>query len=430
MREPIPWWDAWRATKLNYVRHGEKQVAEDRFRTIAVSATLPPIHQSSTFAFGNVHEGASRFVGASLGNERHHARIYTRLGNPTTEHLEQMLLRLEAQHVIDRVQEERLAELPLDALIFSSGMGAISCLLFSLLRHGDAVVAGSVYGCTDSLLRSLARFGVEAVFCDVSDPAAVESVLDTRDDVRMVFIETPSNPALQVADIEALSRITEARGVPLVVDNTFASPYLQQPFRLGADFVIHSLTKYVNGHSMSVGGAVLGPKVHIAGELFGWYKDLGATPSPFDAWINSAMLQSLAVRQQRQCDTAEGIAKFLEGHAAVAKVHYPGLDSFPQANVVKRQMRNGGAMVAFELQGGFAAGERLMNYFARKDVPVELAVSLGAVISYVQHPASMTHAGVPEADRLRRGITPGLVRLSVGLESQDELIHYLDKGIR
>ncbi len=213
------------------------------------------------------------------------------------------------------------------------------------------------------------------------------------------------------------------------MDNTFCSPYLQQPFRLGADFVVHSLTKYVNGHSTSLAGGLLGPFRPLQEEVFPWYKDLGATPSPFDSWLNSLAVQSLAVRQREQCASAARIAAFLRSHPAVRQVRYPGFSDFPQAAIVRKQMRSGGAVVAFDLAGGFAAAERMMDYFARRDTPMELAVSLGSAISYIQHPASMTHAGVPEADRLARGITPGLVRLSVGLEGVDVLIEHLDRSL-
>ena len=429
-RERIPDWDWWLARKDRWVRDPEPQLAEGMFRAIAAGTGLPPIHQRSTFPFRSVRDGADRFLGMSKGGERPFARIYTRLGNPTTEYLERQLFRLEAQHVIEKALAVDEPEATIGCLITSSGMGAISTLLLSLLRSGDAVLAGNIYGCSDSLLRLLSKFGVEYHFADMANVGAVEERLDAFPQIRAVFLETPDNPTLAVSDIEAISRLTDARGVALIVDNTFCSPYLQQPFRLGADFVVHSLTKYVNGHSTSIGGAVLGPFRFLRNVLFPWYKDLGATPSPFDSWLNGMTLQSLAVREQAACDSAAEIAGFLRGHPAVATVHYPGFADFPQAVTVKKQMRNGGAMIAFELVGGLPAGEALMNYFARKDTPMELAVSLGSAISYIQHPASMTHAVVPEADRRARGITPGLVRLSVGLEGADVLREHLDRGLR
>jgi methionine-gamma-lyase len=376
-----------------------------------------------------VRDGADRFLGLTRGGERPYARIYTRLGNPTTEYLERVLFQLEAHHVVEKALAADEPEATIGSLIYSSGMGAISTLFAAVLSAGDAVLAGTVYGCTDRLLRGLAKFGVEAVFCDMRDPAAVEAALDAHPNVALVFLESPENPTLRLADIDRISRLTEERGILLVVDNTFCSPYVQQPFRLGADVVVHSLTKYVNGHSTSVGGAVLGPFRFIEASLFPWYKDMGATPSPFDSWLNSMAVQSLAVRQKEQCDSAATIAGFLRGHPAVAHVFYPGFSDFPQAELVRKQMRNGGALVSFDVRGGVEAGERLMNYFARRDTPMELAVSLGSAISYIQHPASMTHASVPEADRIARGITPGLIRLSVGLEGPDVLVEHLDRAL-
>lgn len=423
------WWDWWIDRKTRWVRDRQPQLEEGVFRAVAAGTGLPPIHQRSNFAFRSARDGAERFLGKAEGGERPYARIYTRLGNPTTEYLERVLFQLEAHHVIEKAAAEDEAEPTIGSLIFSSGMGAISTLLLSLASSGDAVLAGNVYGCTDSLLRNLAKFGVEAVFCDMGDLDAVSDALDRHPNIAAVFLESPENPTLRLADIERISRMTEELGIALAVDNTFCSPYLQQPFRLGADFVVHSLTKYVNGHSTSVGGAVLGPFRFMKADLFHWYRDLGATPSPFDSWLNSMTLQSLAVRQKEQCETAATIAAFLRGHPAVAHVHYPGFEDFPQAALARRQMRYGGGLVSFDLKGGLAAGEELLNYFARRDTPMELAVSLGSAISYIEHPASMTHASVPEADRLARGITPGLIRLSVGLEGADVLVEHLDRAL-
>ena len=416
--------------KRRWVRDDDPQLDEGVFRALAAGTGLPPIHQRSNFAFSSVRDGADRFLGMSKGGERPYARVYTRMGNPTTEYLEKVLFQLEAHHVIEKALAVDEKEPTIGTLIFGSGMGAISTLFLSLLRSGDAVLAGNVYGCTDSLLRGLSRFGVEALFCDMGDLSAVEKALDDHPNVAAVFLESPENPTLRLADVEKISRLTESHGALLVVDNTLCSPYLQQPFRLGADVVVHSLTKAINGHSSSLSGAVLGPFRFLTNDLFPWYKDLGATPSPFDSWLNSMTVQSLAVRLKEQCESAARIAAFLQNHPAVSRVMYPGLPDFPQAELAARQMRNGGSIVSFDLTGGSRAGERLMNYFARKETPMELAVSLGAAISYIQHPASMTHAGVPKAERLARGITPGLIRLSVGLEGPDVLIGHLDRGLQ
>lgn len=425
----FPFWDWWVDRKTRWVRDDVHQMDEGLFRALAAGTGLPPIHQRSTFPFHSVKDGADRFLGMSKGGERPYARIYTRLGNPTSEYLEKVLFRLEAQHVIEKALAADETEPTIGCLTFGSGMGAISTLLLALLRSGDAVLAGNIYGCTDSLLRNLSKYGVDAVFCDTGDANEVARSLERHPNVAAVFLESPENPTLRLSDIEAISRLTEARGIPLIVDNTFCSPYLQQPFRLGADFIVHSLTKFINGHSTSVGGALLGPFRFLKNELFPWYKDLGATPSPFDSWLNSMTVQSLAVRQKAQSDSAATIAVFLRTHPNVARVIYPGFHDFPQRDIVEKQMRDGGSLISFEVKGGAAAGEKLMNYLARKDVPMELAVSLGGSITYVEQPATMTHAVVPEADRLARGITPGLIRMSVGLEGPELLMEHLDRGL-
>jgi methionine-gamma-lyase len=424
------WWNWWVDRKTRWIRDDVRQLDDDTFRAIAVGTGLPPLHQKSTFPFRNVKEGADRFLGMSKHGERPYARIYTRLGNPTTEYLERVLFRLEANHVIERALAVDEREPTIGALISSSGMGSISTVIMSIVRAGDTILSGNVYGCTDSFMRGLAKFGVKTRFVDMGDLAAVETALDEDPTIVAAILESPENPTLKVADIEAISRLTEQNGALLIVDNTFCSPWIQQPFRLGADIVVHSLTKYVNGHSTSVAGALLGPFPFLKAELFGWYKDLGATPSPFDSWLNSMNIQSLPIRQEAASASALEIAMFLEQHEAVARVAYPGLASFPQRSIVEKQMRTGGAVVSFELKGGLDAGVHAMNYFGRKDTPMELAVSLGSTVTYIEHPASMTHAVVPEEDRLARGITPGLVRLSVGLEGTRVLIEHLDRALR
>lgn len=419
------WWEWWLQRKELWVRDEEPQLDADLFRTICAGTGLPSIQQRSNFGFDSLADGAGRFAGRETSGHRPYARVYTRLGNPTTEYLERIMVELEAHHAEEKTRAAGEAEPTVGALIFSSGMAAISTLLLSLLRQGDALLLGSVYGGTDSLARGLEKFGIRAVFCDTSDLGAVEDALRERPDVAAVLLESPENPTLRIADIHRISWLTEARGIPLVVDNTFCSPYLQQPFRLGADFVVHSLTKFVNGHSSSIAGAVIGPFRFMRGEMFRWYRDLGPSPSPFESWLNALCLQDLAARVEAQCAGTEQVARFLRGQPQLARVDYPGFDDFPQRELVRDQMRSGGSLIAFELRGGQEAAEKLLDYFGRRDTPMEVAVSLGSAITYVAHPASTTHAGIPEAERLARGITPGLVRLSVGLEGPRVLIDHL-----
>jgi methionine-gamma-lyase len=420
------WWEWWLQAKELWVRDDDPQLDAGLFRALCVGKGLPAIEQRSNFAFESARDGAGRF--AELRSGRPSPRVYTRLGNPTTAYLEHAMVQLEAHHAVEKARAAGETEPIVDSLVFSSGMAAMGTLLLALLRQGDALLVGSVYGNTDSLARGLGKFGIDAVFCDTSDLGAVEKALQEQPDVAAVLVESPENPLLRIADIRRISWLTEARGIPLIVDNTLCSPYLQQPFRLGADFVVHSLTKFVNGHSSSIAGAVLGPSRFMRSEMFAWYRDLGPSPSPFESWLNALCLQDLAVRVEAQCATAERVAHFLRRQPQLSRVYYPGFDDFPQHELVRDQMRRGGSMIAFEMRGGAPAAQRLLDYFTRQDTPMELAVSLGSAISYIQHPASMTHAGVPEPVRLARGITPGLVRLSVGLEGESVLIEHLRRA--
>lgn len=421
------WWDAWLEKKHRYALSDASWSAEDEFHALAASDHSPVIHQTSTFRFASVREGAGRFVGATMGGEKPYARVYTRLGNPTTEHLERALFRLECQHLIDAAIAADERQPSVGVLVASSGMGAISVVLLGLVRSGDAVVAGTVYGCTDSLLRQLEqRFGVHVIWTDLSDLEAVRVALDSHPRVAALYVESPANPTLELADLRALSGLAEPRRVPMIVDNTFATPFLQQPFRMGADVVVHSLTKYVNGHSSGILGACLGPWDCINEDIFPWYKDLGVTPSPFESWQDCLHVKTLGYRVREASLAAGLLATWLEARPEVAHVYYPGLPGHPQHALARRQMRLPGAMIAFDLAGGFETATRLMNHFARRDTPMDLAVSLGSTTSYIQHPASMTHAGMPAQERLARGITDGLVRLSVGLEG----FEYLRRGFQ
>jgi methionine-gamma-lyase len=424
------WWDWWQDRKERYLLSDEPYLGRDRFASLCVGTGLPEIHQRSTFAFRNVRDGASRFIGKSQSGEKPFARIYTRLGNPTTEYLERVLFQLECQQLIDRALAADEPEPTVGSMVLASGMAAISTTLLSLLESGDGIIAGNVYGCTDSLLRTIGRkFDIHPYFVDTTDTAAVEQCLIDHPDVAAIFIESPENPNLGIADIRALGRLARQHGALLIVDNTFCSSYLQQPFRLGADFVVQSTTKYVNGHSTSIGGHVLGPFRFMTSEFFVMAKDLGPTPSPMDSWLNSLCVQTLPQRMDEACSHALEIARWLALHPRVQKVHYPGLAHHPQHELARKQMRHAGGVIAFELAGGYDPAVRLMNYFASKDTPMELAVSLGGAISYIEHPASMTHAVVPENDRLARGITDGLVRLSVGLEGVSTLLQAFDTGL-
>jgi len=367
-------------------------------------ALSTPIYQTSTFVFKDVAQGAARFAGDEEGY------IYTRLGNPTQAALEEKIAALEGGEA---------------GLAFGSGIAAITAVLMALVSQGDNVVHSSaLYGCTYAFLHELiARFGVTATGVDTADLEAVKKAI--RPETKVVYIETPANPTMRISDIQAIVHIAHAHGAKVVVDNTFMSPYLQRPLELGADVVVHSATKYINGHGDVVAGLAVGSKELMDEIRMTTLKDIGGIISPFDSWLLLRGLKTLAVRMDRHNSNAMAIAQYLEQHPAVEKVYYPGLESFEQHELAKKQMSGFGGIMAFELKGGYDAGVRLMN-----GVQIcHLAVSLGDVDTLIQHPASMTHSVVPEEQRAIANITPGLVRLAVGLENVEDIIADLEQAL-
>jgi len=378
-----------------------------RFDTRAVRApaqpdpvhgsVLPPIVQSTTFA----QEGVNR----------HGGYTYSRKSNPTVTALERALADLEGV-----VQE---------ALCFRTGMAAITGLLMTLLRSGGHVVCGDVvYGGTICLLdQVLSRFGVETTYVDCARPEEVERAL--RAETRVVFLESPANPTMKLADMEAIAARLGDHDASLVVDNTFMTPVLQRPFEAGADMVVYSTTKYMDGHNATVGGALLVRDDELREELRAVREVLGSIQAPQEAFLTLQGLVTLQMRMERHCANALTVARFLEAHPAVESVLYPGLDGFAQRDLASRQQVAGGGMLAFTVRGGKDAGIDLMNR-------VELclvAENLGAAQSIITHPASMTHASVPEGERLKAGIVDGLVRLSVGLENPQDIMEDLNRAL-
>ena len=334
---------------------------------------------------------------------------YSRSGNPTREALEQCLAALEGGRF---------------GFAFGSGSAAATTLLHTL-KPGDHVVCGDdVYGGTYRLFtRVLEPFGVQASFVDLRSESELKSAI--RDQTRMVWLETPTNPMLRLADIQLVASVTRARGLRLVVDNTFASPILQSPLRLGADVVLHSTTKYVNGHSDVVGGALVTSDAELAERLRFLQNAIGAVPSLMDCYLVLRGIKTLPLRMQRHVETATELAQRLEKQPSVTRVHYPGLASHPQHELARRQMRGGGGIVSVELEGGIPAASaflKALRYFA-------LAESLGGVESLAEHPAIMTHASIPEPVRRASGITDGLVRLSVGIEHVEDLWRDLEQAL-
>ncbi|HRH80862.1 MAG TPA: methionine gamma-lyase [Thiobacillaceae bacterium] len=368
-------------------------------------ALIPPVFMTSTFAFQDIAQGQRRFLGEEAGY------IYSRVGNPTVSVLEARLASLEGGEA---------------ALATASGMGAITSALWTLLQAGDVIVADqTLYGCTYAFFQhGLARLGVETRFADLTDPSRLDGLLDER--VRVVFFESPANPNMRLIDIAAVSERARRRGVLTVVDNTYCTPYLQRPLELGADLVVHSATKYLGGHGDLIAGAVVGAKERIeAMRFFGVKEMTGASISAMDAFLVLRGLKTLELRMERHSASAQAIARMLEAHPAVARVHYPGLDSHPQAALARRQMRLPGGMIALELMGGYDAGVRFMDALRL----VTRAVSLGDCETLAQHPASMTHSTYTPEERQRHGIAEGLVRLSIGLETVDDLLADLDQAL-
>jgi len=385
-------------------RSTETQCVHAGLKRDGTGAVVAPIYQVSTFAFRDVDHGAALFAGTEAGY------IYTRMANPTIEALERAVAVLEGGYA---------------GLGCASGMAAIHTTFAAMLSAGDHVVSSAfVYGPTRTLLETvMSRFGVESTFVDTSDTNAVKGALKRT--TKLVYIETPGNPTLAMSDIAAIARLARGIGARLVVDNTFMSPVLQQPLALGADVVVHSMTKFLNGHADVVGGMIVVKNAEDYAAFRKVLNQVGGVIDPFNSFLVSRGIRTLAIRMERHSLNAEAVARFLERHPKVAWVSYPWLPSHPQHELAKRQMTGGGGVVSFELKGGVAAGKTLMNTMRL----CTLAVSLGGVETLIEHPASMTHASMGAAARREAGITDGLVRISVGIEAADEIIADLEQGL-
>ena len=365
-----------------------------------------PIYQTSTFIFDSAEQGGRRFALEEAGY------IYTRLGNPTTTVLEDKIAALEEGEA---------------AVATSSGMGAISSTLWTVLKAGDHVVTDkTLYGCTFALMcHGLTRFGIEVTFVDTSNLDEVKNAM--KENTRVVYLETPANPNLKIVDLEALSKLAHTNPNTLViVDNTFATPYMQKPLKLGADIVVHSVTKYINGHGDVIAGLVVTNK-ELADQIrFVGLKDMtGAVLGPQDAYYIIRGMKTFEIRMERHCKNAKKVVEFLNKHPKIERVYYPGLETHPGHEIAKKQMKDFGAMISFELKGGFEAGKTLLNNLKL----CSLAVSLGDTETLIQHPASMTHSPYTKEEREAAGITDGLVRLSVGLENVEDIIADLEQGL-
>jgi len=382
-------------------------------------AHLTPIYASSTFVYDDAEQGMRRFSGEEPGY------IYTRWGNPNFTEAEEKIAAMEAFGIRDPQGNP----LRLKALLHSSGMAAISTMLLMNLKAGDKVLTHySLYGGTQEYLQNLLpALGISAVIVDLRDPEKAKAALKADPAIRMLYLETPANPTIQCVDIEELGKLAREYGCIVACDNTFATPYLQQPFRYEVDFVIHSTTKFLNGHGTAIGGVLLGRDLEFmrtkAAKI---YKTLGGNGNPFDAFLLTNGMKTLELRMERHCQNAMEVARFLDQHSAVAKVNYNGLESHPDYAIAKKQMRHPGAMMSFELKGGLQAGIHCMNKLRM----CTRTVSLGTCDTLLCHPASMTHKSVPAPLREQYGITDGLIRMSIGMENLPDILADLDQALK
>ncbi|PHS23870.1 MAG: methionine gamma-lyase [Robiginitomaculum sp.] len=368
-------------------------------------ALNPPLYLSSTFTFDRVEEGAAMFAGERPGH------FYSRVSNPTLSALEERFAALEEAE---------------SSLCFASGMGAITSVFWTFLSAGDEVIADkTLYGCTFAFLHhGLSRFGVKVIHVDMTDPAAVAAVLSEK--TKIVYFESPANPNMRLVDIAAISTIARNVGAKTIVDNTYCTPYLQQPLKLGADIAVHSATKYLGGHGDLIAGMAAGSADDMMQVRVEGLKDMtGAVMTPLTAHQIMRGLKTLDLRMDRHCASAQEIAERLEAHPLVKSVSYPGLKSFAQFALAKRQMRAPGGMIALELNTDIGGAMHMMNALTL----IKRAVSLGDADSLIQHPASMTHAAYSKEERAEHGISDSLIRLSVGLESARDIWADLESAL-
>lgn len=391
-----------------------------------LNAHITPIYQTSTFSFPDVETAGRVFAGEESGY------IYSRAGNPNATQLAQKIAYLEGLDLI-RSQPQRPAEEIVWGRVTASGMAAISMAILGHVQAGQTIITQRhLYGNAYRFFNEIApRLHINTVWVDDISPAGWQAAFAAHPEAVLAYMETPANPTMTIIDIAAVSEIAHAHQAWVMVDNTFATPYHQRPLTLGCEIVIHSTTKYLTGHGLLIGGAI----VSTERDFMTAAKDgvammmrvLGPAVSPFDAWLGNIGLKTFELRMQRHAENAQTIAQWLEAHPKIERVHYPGLPSHPGHILARQQMHNGfGGMISFELKGGYDAGVAFMNHVRL----ATLAVSLGNVDTLVEHPASMTHAAVPPAERLKTGITDGFIRLSVGIENVEDLINDLEQALQ
>jgi len=382
-------------------------------------AHLTPIYATSTFTFDTAQQGMDRFAGEDK------TRIYSRWGNPTFTAAEKTIEALEAFGLNDENGEP----LKLKAILHASGQAAMTTLFLSNLKAGDAVLSHySLYGGTYELfLKVIAEAGIETIIADLRDLNIVEDVIKKNPSIKLVHIETPANPTIQCVDIAEVTAIAKKHDLLVSVDNTFATPYLQQPFKYGVDFVFHSTTKFLNGHGTSIGGVLLGKDIErMKTKVWKWHVLLGGNSNPFDAFLLINGMKTLEIRMDRHCSNAETVANYLSNHPAIEQVNYVGLPSHPDHAIALKQMKHPGALMSFEVKGGLPAGQKFID---KLQMCVK-AISLGTVDTLISHPASMSHKGLSKEEREKFGITDGLIRLSVGIENIADILTDFEQALK
>ncbi|WP_198508847.1 methionine gamma-lyase [Bacillus sp. FJAT-44742] len=364
----------------------------------------PPIYQTSTFTFPSLDQGANRFSGEEEGF------IYSRISNPTVAALEKRVAELEGGE---------------KALAFSSGMAAVSAALIGLTKKEDHILCSKgVYGCTFGLLQLLKeKYNIDHTFSYLDTPE--EIISNIRSNTTCIYIETPINPTMRLIDLEKVVSIAKERGIKVIVDNTFSTPYLQQPLQKGCDIVIHSATKFIGGHGDVIAGLLAGNEEIVTYLKKTAQKDIGGVLSPFDAWLLLRGLKTLAVRMDRHCDNAERIATELKKHPKIQRVYFPGDQGHPDYSIMKKQMKRGGGLISFEIKGSLEDTKKMVDQLKM----IRIAVSLGDAETLIQHPASMTHAVVPEEERKEMAISARLLRLSIGLEAWEDIWEDLEEAL-
>jgi methionine-gamma-lyase len=387
----------------------------------AEHAHTMPIFQTSTFEFPDVESGAARFRGEQPGY------IYSRLGNPNAAQTAAKIAVLEGCDLL-RANPDRAIEDQIAGRLFASGMAAIVTAILASVKPGQTIITqGAIYSATANFLKDAAPHnGIKVVWLQDCSVERWEEAFKQHPGARLAYVETPSNPRLELVDLAGVAEIAHRHGAWLMVDNTFATPYCQRPLNFGADIVIHSTTKYLSGHGLVIGGCVVSPQLDFMHDALQRLHILyGGTPGPFDAWLTAIGLKTFELRMQRHCENALQVAQFLETHPAVAHVYYPGLSSHPQHDLAQRQMPGFGGMISFELKGGLKAGTTLME----KVRVCRLAVSFGTPDTLLEHPASMSHSTVSEEERAAIGITDGLVRFSTGIENVEDILDDLEQAM-